>query len=545
MEGLDTVRKLIQPGDFMMKLDLQDAYFSVPIHDSYKHYLRFIFQGTTYEFQCLPFGLSSAPWTFTKLLKPVISLLQSRAIRIVIYLDDMLILYQSPNRLASAFHSIVNGLKQLGFLIKQEKCSQVPTQRIEFLGSLINSTDMLQAVPSERLQNIQAECRKAYQNRFMSITELSALLGRMIHCTQMGLAQAPLHYRALQRQHISILRHQKISYQSRTKISLSKDSLTDLQWWISPQIIQFNNTPLTLPAFDMVIYKDAWTQGWGAQYNGILTGGHWAPQESRNHIKSSFFALKHGSHSTSIYRWIGQFYSSCLRQQERRNQVINAGGVSGRAMGSLPSEQHMDNSTTPSWNSECRCGLGLQSLQRTHGMDSGQVNIHTYSKKIYTSQVDLLASRLNHQLPKYVSQHPDPEAMSVDAMHMTLQWNKWTSFIHPPPHSNATSHPEEDSRGPVDLSAHCPKLAGTDMVSTSAAVVDRHPSDFANVGAHNIFTIQPASRASTVANAETRGSCFPGTLWSRRPSTTGGRHTHGLLARWNKEKIRRSLEVMD
>ena len=30
------VRKLIQPGDFMMKLDLQDAYFSVPIHDNYK-----------------------------------------------------------------------------------------------------------------------------------------------------------------------------------------------------------------------------------------------------------------------------------------------------------------------------------------------------------------------------------------------------------------------------------------------------------------------------------------------------------------------------
>ena len=165
MEGLDTVRKLIQPGDFMMKLDLQNAYFSVPIHDSYKHYLRFIFQGTTYEFQCLPFGLSSAPWTFTKLFKPVVSLLRSRGIRIVIYLDDMLILDQSPDRLASVFHSIVNVLKQLGFLIKQEKCSQVPTQRIEFLGSLINSTDMLQAVPSEKLQNIQAECRKAYQNQ--------------------------------------------------------------------------------------------------------------------------------------------------------------------------------------------------------------------------------------------------------------------------------------------------------------------------------------------------------------------------------------------
>ena len=67
---------------------------------------------------------------------------------------------------------------------------------------------MLQAVPSEKLQNIQAECSKAYQNRFMSMTELSALLGRMIHCTQMRLAQAPLHYRALQRQHICIMCHQ-------------------------------------------------------------------------------------------------------------------------------------------------------------------------------------------------------------------------------------------------------------------------------------------------------------------------------------------------
>ena len=267
--------------------------------------------------------------------------------------------------------------------------------------------------------------------------------GRMIHCTQMGLAQALLHYCALQQQHISILRHQKLSYQSRTKISLSNDSLTDLQWWISPQIIQFNNTPLTLPAFDMVIYTDASTQGWGAQSNGILTGGRWTPQESRNHINvrvkscptgHQVLSLRSGAEATAHQSTDGQFYRSCLRQQERRNQVINAGGVSSQAMGSLPSEQHMDNSTTPSWNSECRCGLGLMSLQRTHGVDSGLwsgLSIFTrIVRKFYTPQVDLFASRLNHQLPKYVSQHPDPEVMSVDAM--TLEWNKWTSFIHPP-----------------------------------------------------------------------------------------------------------------
>ena len=50
--------------------------------------------------------------------------------------------------------------------------------------------------------------------------------------------------------------------------------------------------------------------------------------------------------------------------------------------------------------------------------------------KYYTPQVDLFASRLNHQLPLYVSRHPEPGAMEVDAI--TLQWNRWTSFIHAP-----------------------------------------------------------------------------------------------------------------
>ena len=40
-------------------------------------------------------------------------------------------------------------------------------------------------------------------------------------------------------------------------------------------------------------------------------------------------------------------------------------------------------------------------------------------RKFYTPQVDLFASRLNHQLPKYVSRHPDPGAMSVDARNKT------------------------------------------------------------------------------------------------------------------------------
>ena len=48
----------------------------------------------------------------------------------------------------------------------------------------------------------------------------------------------------------------------------------------------------------------------------------------------------------------------------------------------------------------------------------------------YTPEADLFASRLNHQLPKYVTRFPDPGALATDAF--LLVWNRWTIFIHPP-----------------------------------------------------------------------------------------------------------------
>ena len=82
MEGLQVVKSLIQQGDFMMKLDLKDAYYALPIHHSHRKYLRFVYQDRTYEFQSLPFGLSSAPWAFTKTLKPTLAVLRSMSIRV-------------------------------------------------------------------------------------------------------------------------------------------------------------------------------------------------------------------------------------------------------------------------------------------------------------------------------------------------------------------------------------------------------------------------------------------------------------------------------
>ena len=47
-------------------LDLKDAYLQFPIHQRSRKYLLMEFKGTIYQFTSLPFGISTAPWLFTR-----------------------------------------------------------------------------------------------------------------------------------------------------------------------------------------------------------------------------------------------------------------------------------------------------------------------------------------------------------------------------------------------------------------------------------------------------------------------------------------------
>ena len=63
------------------------------------------------KYQCLPFGISSAPRAFTKLLKPVVATLRSAAIRLVIYLDDLLLLHHNAAELQKVFQLVTTLLR--------------------------------------------------------------------------------------------------------------------------------------------------------------------------------------------------------------------------------------------------------------------------------------------------------------------------------------------------------------------------------------------------------------------------------------------------
>ena len=61
MEGLDLVKFIIRKGDWMAKVDLKDAYFTVPVAAEHKKYLRFVWKGEFFQYVCLPLPFLMQP----------------------------------------------------------------------------------------------------------------------------------------------------------------------------------------------------------------------------------------------------------------------------------------------------------------------------------------------------------------------------------------------------------------------------------------------------------------------------------------------------
>ena len=171
--------------------DLKDAYLSVHVHESSLKYLCFQWRNRCYAFQGLPFGLNTALRAFTKLRKPKVAYLRKRDIRIMVYLDDFLILGSSIKESKANTQLTLDLLQWLGFTML------VPTQSLTCLGLSIDSQAMSPSLPEKKILNIQSECQSLIRNPTSSARELASLIGTL-EAARPAIWQALLHYIGLQ-----------------------------------------------------------------------------------------------------------------------------------------------------------------------------------------------------------------------------------------------------------------------------------------------------------------------------------------------------------
>ncbi|RCN42637.1 hypothetical protein ANCCAN_11388 [Ancylostoma caninum] len=80
MEGLQMVPDLVSLGDYCAKVDMSDA--------KHRKYLSFVWDGEVFEFTCMPFGLATATYLYTKIMRLLAERLRGQGVRLIHYLDD-------------------------------------------------------------------------------------------------------------------------------------------------------------------------------------------------------------------------------------------------------------------------------------------------------------------------------------------------------------------------------------------------------------------------------------------------------------------------
>ena len=183
MENLQNVRQMVQPGDFMTSIDLKDGYLHTPVAHESQNLLQFKLRNRFYRFNSLPFGLSTAPRLFTKVLRPVVQWCRQQGIRIMVYLDDFLILASSYDQAVQHTAVVMELLEKLGWIINKEKSSLIPATRMEFLGFLLDTVKMLLMVPVEKRKRFRNSCKRMVKlvqtGRSVSLRAMAALVGKL------------------------------------------------------------------------------------------------------------------------------------------------------------------------------------------------------------------------------------------------------------------------------------------------------------------------------------------------------------------------------
>lgn len=88
----------VHPSDWFVTIDLTDVYFHVFIYPVHRKFLRFAYQGVTYKFQGIPFGLPLAPRVLSKCVEAALFPLGNSGVRIFSHIKDCLYVFAHESR---------------------------------------------------------------------------------------------------------------------------------------------------------------------------------------------------------------------------------------------------------------------------------------------------------------------------------------------------------------------------------------------------------------------------------------------------------------
>ena len=227
MVTIQSVLLSVSQGDWMASIDLEEAYLPVPVHPASRHFLRFIFRDTIYQFQALCFGLSTAPQVFTRVMAPVSAILHSLGIRMRRYLDDWLVQSSSRESLLEDLQTVLQLCHELGIVVNPQKSNLVPSLVVQYLGVIIASTSFRASPSVERISRLQSTAAEFQSCASSTVTLWLSLLGVLSSLAHL-VPGGRLRMRSLQ----LCLSRSWDRQDLEAPVFASMECLRDLQWWL-------------------------------------------------------------------------------------------------------------------------------------------------------------------------------------------------------------------------------------------------------------------------------------------------------------------------
>ena len=426
MEGMRAAKDLLRRNDWAVRVDLRDAYLHVKLHKEDRKFVQYRYNGQLWQWRTLPFGHRDAPRFFQKLMVTAIANLRKQGLRLVVYLDDLLILGETEDNSAKWRDKTLNRLLRLGFTVNLEKSDLQPAQLITFLGIAIKTTDLTLSLPQQKLQAfrrvIHRTIKKAQKRKEVTTWQLQSLLG-----TLQATSECVLQHRLRMNSLFECLARALKSPAG--KMSLTKEAIDDLVWW-RDNLHRWNGKALIQPEADREMEVDASDLGIAAVYHGErreLTAHRFL--SNKLHINHrELMAAEYGLRAFAIQ----EGWRDCTIKV--KTDSIVAFAYINRMGGRIPQlcriterlhkfalERNLR--VVAEWlpGVENRAADQLSRIQK----DYSDKQLHPQLFKQIQQQfgkleIDLFASKANAQVSRYVSRRAEEEAWYTDAFSRPL-----------------------------------------------------------------------------------------------------------------------------
>ena len=279
METQGSVRSAIRSQEWTVSIDIRDAYHHVPMHQAVRKYLHFVVNKKVYQFTCLPFGLATSPREFTKLLRPVVSLLRQQGVKLHVYLDNWLIRADTPEQAQLHAQTTIKVLQFFGWIINFEKSDLTPSQDFQFIGMQFNTRRFTVAPLPKMRVKVQSVHQHWMANPNITARDLHRLLGILVFMASL-VRWGRLRLHPVQRWAATAWCQRTGNWSDR--IQVPQWVLSEVAWWSSPAVLQ--DLPLAAREMEVTLFTDAFSSGWGAQLGSHSTQGQWSASQWLCHI---------------------------------------------------------------------------------------------------------------------------------------------------------------------------------------------------------------------------------------------------------------------